>query len=232
MQNYNRFYFSKILNQIIGLIKTTFPITFWVLLLFAFDKEYLAILTIICAVIHELGHLFFAVINTRFLKLKGTADGFRIKISSHSSYMDELIITIGGPLANFTVFLMLCIFKCNYLYEFATLNLFTALSNLLLIDGYDGYKIVNCALMLSEFPHTKAILNAISLATSILLCFTSLYLILRVDSGYWIYFIFLFAIIKKIQSDQRLLFARKNEISRDYERFREVYQGEIQVKCE
>ena len=232
MQNYNKPNL-KVLRSLLKFLLKTMPFLFWVLLLFAFDKTYLAVLTLICAIVHEGGHIACALICMKKLTLKAVGNGFRIKVETQLSYVKEILISASGPLINITVFALLYHAKTDsYISDFAILNLLTALSNLLPIEGYDGYRILNCTLKLLEIPTGENILSHASFVSCIALCFISLFLIMKIDYGYWIYFVFLATIFKKIQSTQRLLFARKREVSRDFERFQEIYQGEIGNKGE
>jgi Zn-dependent protease len=128
-----------------------------------------------------------------------------------------MLICIGGPLINVIIFVFLIPLRNNaYISEFALINLLTALSNLLPIEGYDGYKILNCILHLLEIPAGENVLSWTSFLSCVILCFISLFLIMKIDYGYWIYFVFLVVIFKKIKSTQRLIFYEKNG---DFERF-------------
>lgn len=232
MQNYNK-QNLKVLHSLLKFLMETMLFLFWGLLLFAFDKAYLAVLTLLCAIIHEGGHIACTLICMKKMTLRAVGNGFRIKVESQLSYVKEILISVAGPLINITVFALLSPVKTNsYISDFAILNLLTALSNLLPIEGYDGYRILNCTLKLLEIPTGENILSKASFASCILLCFISLFLIMKIDYGYWIYFVFLATIFKKIQSNQRLLFARKREISREFERFQEIYRSESGNKGE
>ena len=50
---------KMILIKVLSEISNSFlPLLFWALIMFGFDAPYIAILTIISAIIHEAGHLF------------------------------------------------------------------------------------------------------------------------------------------------------------------------------
>jgi Zn-dependent protease len=216
MQNYNKTNL-KVVRPIFIFGLKIMPLLFWGFLLFAFDKSYLAILTILCALIHEIGHIAFAFISVKEVTLKAVGNGFRIKLKTQTSYITEMFICIGGPLINVIIFVFLIPLRNNdYISEFALINLLTALSNLLPIEGYDGYKILNCTLHLLEIPAGENVLSWTSFLSCVILCFISLFLIMKIDYGYWIYFVFLVVIFKKIKSTQRLIFYEKNG---DFERF-------------
>ena len=233
MQHYNNSLMKFHLKVVIKFLLKISLFLFWMFLLFAFDQMYLAILTAICAILHEIGHILCACLVKKEIGFSSAANGFRIKSKKNLSYVDEIIIGLGGPITNIVLFLFLRFFGKNpYLHEFAILNLFTAISNLIPIEGYDGYRIINCTLKLSGSFNSELYLSHISFGISVSLCFIALFFILKIDYGYWIYFIFLFSLFKKIQSTQRLLFARKREISRDFKRFQEICQSESGNKCE
>ena len=68
----------------------------------------------------------------------------------------------------------------------------TMLSNLLPIEGYDGYRAVSSAAALLELDPTRTerTLSSLSFFFSVLVTFLSLYLILKIGEGYWIFGVF------------------------------------------
>ena len=103
---------------------------------------------------------------------------------------------------------------------FAAINLMTALSNLLPIEGYDGYIIISCAsALISENETVPKVLKLVSFITVILLCFFSLYVMARFNGGYWVYFIFVVFILKKTINDSSIIIRKKK---RENERFQEI----------
>ena len=172
------------------------PLVFWVLLLVAFDCLYVSVLTGLSAVIHECGHLLFASSYKKITFPKADISGFRIKISG-MSYKEELITALGGPVINILLGVVLLIFPesfpfLNYVRIFGIINLMTAFSNLLPIEGYDGYRILYCigALLFDDTGRYEAMLFGFSFLFSALMCFVSLYLVLKIGEGYWIFFVF------------------------------------------
>ena len=172
------------------------PLLFWVLLLLGFDSLYISVLTVLAAIIHECGHLIFAPISKRAALPRADISGFRIDIRD-MSYKEELLAAIGGPLINIFVGILSFVLFTNspladYARLFGTVNVMTALSNLLPIEGYDGYKILFCigALIFDDAGRCEAVLLWISFLLSALMCFLSLYLILKLGEGYWIFFVF------------------------------------------
>ena len=183
----------KILNFLISIL----PPLFWGLIIFGFEEPYIAILSIISALIHECGHIIFM---ERAGCMRGVLSGFRIKATSMVTYRQKILGYLGGPLANIAVSLALIPFLgSQYLRMLAILNLATATSNLLPIEGYDGYGIIKTILESRECPSIAfSILSYVS--GGLVLCFTlfSLYLMDRVGGGYWIFAIFFSFLVKII----------------------------------
>ncbi len=187
------------------------PLVFWVFIIFAFDTPRFAILTIAAAAIHEAGHILFG--NSRgIMRLFPAAHptGFRIKPKRLGSYKDELILLLGGPVSNFTSSLLFgIIFALTgraFFFDFAFLNLLTALANLLPIRGYDGYRIIEVLLLLRKKENLAplSVLRAFSFAFTVLLTFLSLYLLLKIGEGYWIFALFFSSVLldtKKLAED-------------------------------
>ena len=140
MKNSTRYGIIEVLELLSG---SVLPIIFWVSLIFGFDTPYVAILTLICAVWHELGHCSaIAVVGNGSGHVKGHASGFRIKREARLTYAKEIVILLAGPGANVALFLATLPFGNalgGYIKIFGALNLATGISNLLPIEGYDGY---------------------------------------------------------------------------------------------
>ena len=145
------------------------PLLFWALLILGFDCLYVSVLTALAAAIHECGHLIFAPSHKKATLPRADISGFRIKISG-MSYKEELITALGGPLINILLGGIFLLFFgnspfANYAKVFGIINLLTALSNLLPIEGYDGYKILLCigALIFDDTGRCEAFLLRFSL---------------------------------------------------------------------
>ena len=120
------------------------PVFFWAFLIFGFEEAEVAITTIICAIIHECGHLWCILFQNGSASLGGVIFGFRIKAKKLKSYNQEISVYLCGPLANLVMAFVFYLLTPNLgepAITVATLNLATALSNLLPIKGYDGYGI-------------------------------------------------------------------------------------------
>jgi stage IV sporulation protein FB len=180
---------------------------FLLFIVYGFDAPFLATLTLISALIHECGHLI-AIGFTKKEKISPPTpvlSGLRIKRASLLPYKSEILISLGGPLINILVFLFFLIpfplAASEYLSYFGLVNLMTAISNLLPIEGYDGYKILSALLHTSKKDeYAEGILFFLSLFFSASLTFLSLYFIMRFSEGFWIFAIFfasLLSIVKK-----------------------------------
>lgn len=178
------------------------PMLFWILLIFGFDVPYIAILTIICALIHELGHILAISYMSSDSEIpSGHLSGFRIRRQSTLGYRKEIIILAMGPLFNIAVFLLTLLFEgalSGYVRIFGILNLATAISNLLPVEGYDGYGILSEIFMSRGNYRMLKRLEAFSFLFSITVTFFSLYLIDKFGSGYWIFGIFFAIMLTKL----------------------------------
>ena len=192
--------FAKALDVIGGIL----PMIFWGLVLFSFEDFFLATTTLVCALIHELGHILcIAMIRENGFGIRSVISGFRIKTHGVKSYDEEMMIYLAGPCANILVF-AICIFLSRLtderLLTIGMINLITALSNLMPIKGYDGYGAI-CALT-KKYDDQGGVLKALSLiSSSLIFIFSvfSLYLIDRYAGGYWVFAIFFVSMIKEIK---------------------------------
>lgn len=166
----------------------------------------MALLTVISAVIHELGHItYFFCLRKLSPKIRGDLSGFRIKSDINLSYSQKILFYASGPMANF----LFCIifFPINTLTIadlFVTVNFATAVSNLLPIIGYDGYGILYTLFDRFQCNSLVRVLFLVSMAFSFIFCILSLYLIDRYGGGYWIYGIFIVMAIKHISEELKV----------------------------
>ena len=201
VKNSTRYGIIEILELLAG---STLPIVFWLSLIFGFDAPCIAVLTVICALLHELGH--FSAIYLLTGKggcVRGHSSGFRIKRDGASSYRKEIAILLAGPLSNVAVFLILLLLGDalnGYFRTFAIVNLATGVSNLLPIEGYDGYGAISEALRCFGHPEYIRRLETLSFVLSVGVTFVSLYLIERFGEGYWIFGLFFVGTLSKLVS--------------------------------
>lgn len=177
------------------------PLFFWVLMIFGFDAPYMAILTILSALLHELGHIIAIMLVGRIRgRLRAHLSGFRITAEG-GGYIDDIISLAGGPAINLLAFLLCLLLSSGaegYIMTVGGVNLITAISNLLPVEGYDGYNIILKLLYIREAANGIRALEAISFCISIVFTFLSLYLLLRYGEGYWVFGVFFSILLGKI----------------------------------
>lgn len=196
-----------ITRSIFDLILGILPIVFWSCLMFSFDETIGATVTILAMIIHEFGHLSCIFILTgRWRAPVGKFNGLRISGQDCNSYIEQILNYASGALFNIlsaALALIFCKNKTEYLEIFITINLATAISNLLPIDGYDGYRLIFALINYMDLGFVAfAILEILSFVVTASMCLLSLFLVYSFGNGYWFLFIFLFATIKKLQKWQ------------------------------
>lgn len=191
------------------------PFLFILFLMLAFDAVWVTVLTLLVAAVHELGHIFAAVvIGIGDMSIpRAVLTGLRIRPGRLLSYREEVIVALGGPLANILAFFALLPLTRvnNYIITLAAINLLTAVSNLIPIRGFDGQRILT-GLLASRVSAvvidtvTRGLTVGISAAVALL----SLIFMMRVGEGYWIFAVFFAILCKEILGNRR---RTKNEIS-------------------
>ena len=140
----------KYLLSSIKFLLKVLPVGFWLALIFAFDEPYVAFLTLIAVAVHEAGHIAALVYFSHGYRFFGVSSGFRLSAKRTLSYREEIVIAASGPLVNVALFIavspLILLGGGEYARVFGLINLFTAISNLILIEGYDGYRIAECLL--------------------------------------------------------------------------------------
>lgn len=185
------------------------PLVFWVSLIFGFDTPDIAILTILSAFLHEIGHIVAIILlKCDTGRLVGHISGFRIKTSTNS-YCKDIAVLLAGPIFNLLAFAILTPFPSEYLSLVANINLITALSNLIPIEGYDGYGALEKLLIATGNNKISEYLPLVSILLSITLTFFSLYLLLKIGSGYWFFGVFFTILITKVNE------GLKNDVLRE-----------------
>lgn len=179
------------------------PSLFWIFLIFAFDTPSIAITTLICAVIHEAGHIIALYVLKKSGRISSSLTGLRISDFGVLRYGEELTVAAAGPAVNLLFFLFSLPFSNlanGYIGIFGVINLLTAISNLLPIESYDGSRILRCLLSIFGREKTADVLSrVISFALCSLLCIISLYLMGKLDAGYFIFFVFLGILLKNMK---------------------------------
>ena len=190
---------KRLLNKSIKKISYYFlPLSFWILVIFGFDKVYIAVLTIISSLIHETGHLL--ALKNSSKNITPTTRGFKITNNVNSGYSNLIIVYLMGPLTNIFFGFLFAIFygKSEYLFLLSIINFATAISNLLPIEGYDGYGIIKILLEKNNKISKIITLKKVSDTIVVLMVFFSLYIIGKAGHGYWIFLVFFISLITQM----------------------------------
>ena len=193
-----------LLNKACGIL----PVFFWLFLIFGFEEPCMALVTLGSALMHEAGHIGYIMLS-RGLKpnIRGVLNGLKIKSYGNLSYAEEIKLSLAGPIMNIVLFVLFSLFSVllgERMLITAMINLATALSNLLPIEGYDGYGALMAYIRGRELGESiEHFLVCISSGLIFLLCIFSLYLIDRVGGGYWIFAVFFISMIKCIRNTLR-----------------------------
>ena len=180
------------------------PVFFWLFLIFGFEEPIMAIVTICSALLHEMGHIGYIMIAKRINPdIRGVVSGFRIRSGGNLSYDEEIRTYLSGPAVNVLLFVLcsfLGLFSEDLFFMAAFINLATALSNLLPIDGYDGYGAIMAMINKHELGDSAVrCLTYLSTALVFIFCILSLYLLDRRGEGFWIFAVFFFSMLKCIK---------------------------------
>ena len=188
--------------EILNLLSySVLPILFWVSIIFGFDTPCIAILTIVAAILHELGHYLAIFCLSGGGQLRGHSSGFRIKQQESLSYRKQIFVLLSGPLLNILIFFICLPFGdrlYGYIKLFGYINAATGVSNLLPLEGYDGYGALRELFRYFARDDLTFRLEMFSFVMSICMTFISLYLIDRFSEGYWIFGLFFVAVLSKI----------------------------------
>ncbi len=198
---------SNLLESVFNLLLGILPVVFWLCLIYSFDENVAASLTIIAMVIHELGHVFCIFWFTKSWQIpRGAFNGLRLTEQNMNSYSKQILQYASGALCNLlsaACMLPLRNLLGEYANLFIILNVATAVSNLFPIDGYDGYRILELLIQCFSFGHFAfLVLEIFSFIFIFVMCILSLFLVYTFGNGYWAMGIFLFAAIKKLSKWQ------------------------------
>ena len=189
------------LKRISGILSSLSSTVFWIMLIFGFEEISMAAASIVAIGVHEMGHLLYLKFLGVDAGIRGVLSGFRIQSGNTLSYSEERRLYLFGPLANIILALILSLLTPltnGLLLEGVVVNLITALSNLLPVEGYDGYGALISLLRQYEMERGEVILHYVSFSIIFLMCIFSLYFIDRFGGGYWIFAIFLASMLKHL----------------------------------
>lgn len=187
---------------------------FWFCFLFALDRPYLAILTLLALVFHECCHVFALLRIRRGGRVHTHLGGLRIFPSETLSYREERSVCAAGPLGGF-LGAILCFalspLAPGYLFDFGLCHLLTSLSNLLPIEGYDGYRILKASIALHGKYDAQKTADAFSFFFSALFALLSLCIFGILGEGIWASGAFLFALICSLPEGKNAFFENLGE---------------------
>jgi Zn-dependent protease len=200
---------ARMVLRALKLFELILPAILWMLLLFGFDSPPLAISTLIAAALHELGHISYLIFHGNGISLfAARANGLRLYPLRTLSYREEAAFAAAGPFANLIfaiIFFLISKVFGEYFLLLSVINVMTMLSNLLPIEGQDGYNLL-LAIFAEKYDSAERILRRISFFFSATLSFLALYLIEKLDTGYWIFALFSIYAYTFIKKSQKMAF--------------------------
>lgn len=209
--------FNEIFQKYLKYFKTPISILFWLLIIFAFVSPAEGFMTILSAIVHEAGHYLYTLIFLRSPATPyGSLSGLRIKKSGILSYGEEIMLYLSGPIANIILCMILLPFfvaSHRFAKELFVTSALTMISNLLPIEGYDGYgAIVALAAVFDAEERVRRALRGISFFFTVILVLISLYLMYFLNGGYWIFAIFSLSMLSFIKKELKIQNERFQEI--------------------
>lgn len=199
--------------RILAYAERILTLLFFLLLLFGFDAPSLALMTLTSALMHEGGHLLaLALLGIRGGRFSARLNGLICTPARPLSYREEIAVAAAGPLTNLgfsLLFFFLRPLGRAFFTSFALCELFTALSNLIPVRGYDGEKILSAVLSLRGY--TGRFSERLSLLLTVSFVFFSLALIGTVGEGYWIFGVFFVSLLFRLEESQNENFRRFQE---------------------
>lgn len=191
-------------NRIIHILPNILSSLFWICIIFSFEERSMAWASITSALIHESGHIIYLWMLGDKIRLKGVLSGLRLKPGAMLSYKEQMYLCLCGVLANMItiiVSLPTLLILGNAPVIFIIANAVTAISNLLPIEGYDGYGFIYALLsLLNSDRWLFSLLGSISTLLIFSLCILSLYFIDRHGGGYWFFALFFISMLKRVSS--------------------------------
>lgn len=157
------------------------PVTFDILFLVLFILMPISIVAsiFIAVLLHEMAHAYVA--NLKGYRVYGIEIGLfsgSAAVDTNIHERDSLYVVAAGPISNFILYsislLLTTVINNPFLHEFANVNLFLFVFNILPIYPMDGGRLLNDYLLIKNRRIANRVTNRISLITSILLIIFSL----------------------------------------------------------
>lgn len=162
----------------------------WMLL---FDRSGIAVMSLLAATLHEVGHL----VAARFMHIPISAMRFdllgaRIDVKGRIlSYGEEWLLCMAGPLSSLVFSLIGSFFwsHTKLAIAFSCASLLLGFLNLLPIQTFDGGRMLECALLSFTTPQkTGSILRGCTFLFLWLLWAFSAYLMIKIADGITLFF--------------------------------------------
>ena len=153
---------------------------FSVMALIFSESSIYSLLVILCAVIHEAGHIAaIKLTNAGISEISLLPFGAEIKMKNNVGYIEEFVIALSGPFINIVsgalFYIIYRIYPCPQMLFCIISSLFLALVNLIPVKGFDGGRCVRCtALYFLQYEKALKLINASELLSLILLTIFSL----------------------------------------------------------
>ena len=192
--------------HILGFLSDLLRLCFWAVLLFALDRPYLAVMTLLSLIWHEGFHFFALMRESTGGRMKPRLCGLRLFPQSTLSYEGERRIAAAGPIGGFIgAGLCLCLMPLarTYFFEFALCHILTSLSNLLPIEGYDGYRVLAASIALRGTERAARLLRRLSFLLSGAMTLFSLSVFGILGEGLWPAGTFLFTLLFSIPEEKK-----------------------------
>ena len=157
------------------------------------DKSGMALISLLAAALHEVGHL----VAARFLKIpigcmRFDLLGARIDIKGRIlSYGEEWLLCVAGPLSSLIFSIIGAFFwsQTQLAVTFSCASVLLGLLNLLPIQTFDGGRMLECALLSFASPkRTSDILRGCTFLFLWLLWAFSAYLMIKIADGISLFF--------------------------------------------
>ena len=162
---------------------------------------------VIALTIHEIGHLIAAfVLRIKFQRFKITLFGFNLNADLENiKLIKKIILFFSGPLFNIMVF---CICQYTKYYNFAKINLFLALINMIPILPLDGGNICKSIL--------GSIIDSISVCRYMIMtnCFFIIcFLVFFYFYKNWLYILLIIMAVRGILEEERHLLEKTIKVN-------------------
>ena len=158
------------------------------------------IFPLLCAIaLHEAGHILCAkILKIKLQSFDLSLLGARIKVARELSYADEIIFSLGGPLAGFLGFALtfkialsnIALPFCqSFLFPFSMLSLCLSIFNLIPLNSLDGGRTLKCLIcLLFSLEIAEKIMRFVTILTLLTLWFLSVYMMLKLSNGVAMFF--------------------------------------------